>query len=60
VTHLWDSGNVSGVGFLNRFGVTFGGLDDDLFLLWPPTSTLLEGRVTRCIWSPARWLPQAG
>ena len=32
VTHLWDTGNVIGQGFLDRFGVTFGGLDYDFFL----------------------------
>jgi hypothetical protein len=43
VTHLWDTGNVIGQGFLDRFGVTFGGLDYDFFLLfdrdatWGPT-----------------------
>ena len=43
VTHLWDTGNVIGQGFLDRFGVTFGGLDYDFFLLfdrdatWDPT-----------------------
>jgi hypothetical protein len=34
VTHLWDAGNVIGQGFLDRFGVTFGGLDYDFFLLF--------------------------
>ena len=29
VTHLWDAGNVIGQEFLDRFGVTFGGLDYD-------------------------------
>ena len=43
VSHLWDAGNVIGQGFLDRFGVTFGGLDYDFFLLfdrnatWDPT-----------------------
>jgi hypothetical protein len=27
VTHLWDAGNVINQGFLERFGVDFGGLD---------------------------------
>ena len=27
VSHLWDAGNVIGQDFLDRFGVTFGGLD---------------------------------
>jgi hypothetical protein len=45
VTHLWDAGNVIGEGFLDRFGVDFGGLDYDFFLLfdrnaiWGPTVT---------------------
>jgi hypothetical protein len=34
VTHLWDAGNVVGQGFLDRFGVDFGGLDYDFFLLF--------------------------
>jgi hypothetical protein len=29
VTHLWDAGNIVGEGFLERFGVDFGGLDYD-------------------------------
>ena len=33
VTHLWDSGNLVDQGFLDRFGVDFGGLDYDFFLL---------------------------
>jgi hypothetical protein len=43
VTHLWDTGNVVGQGFLERFGVGFGGRDYDFFLLfdrnaiWGPT-----------------------
>ena len=44
VTHLWDAGNVVGEGFLDRFGVDFGGLDYDFFFLlfdrdatWGPT-----------------------
>ena len=43
VTHLWDTGNVVGQGFLERFGVDLGGLDYDFFLLfdrnatWDPT-----------------------
>ena len=34
VTHLWDAGGVIDQGFLDRFGVTFGGLDYDFFLLF--------------------------
>ena len=34
VSHLWDVGNVIGQGFLDRFGVTFGGLDYDFYLLF--------------------------
>jgi hypothetical protein len=43
VTHLWDADNLVGQGFLDRFGVHFGGLDYDFFLLfdrnvtWGPT-----------------------
>jgi hypothetical protein len=43
VTHLWDAGNVIDQGFLDRFGVDFGGLDYDFYLLfdrdatWGPT-----------------------
>jgi hypothetical protein len=39
VTHLWDAGNVIGQGFLDRFGVTFGGLDYDFLLLFDPDAT---------------------
>jgi hypothetical protein len=39
VTHLWDAGKVIGDGFLDRFGVTFGGLDYDFFLLFDPDAT---------------------
>ena len=39
VSHLWDAGNVIGQGFLGRFGVTFGGLDYDFFLLFDREAT---------------------
>jgi hypothetical protein len=39
VTHLWDAGNVIGQGFLDRFGVDFGGLDYDFFLLFDRDAT---------------------
>jgi hypothetical protein len=39
VTHLWDAGNVVGQGFLDRFGVEFGGLDYDFFLLFDRDAT---------------------
>jgi hypothetical protein len=39
VTHLWDAGNVVGQGFLERFGVDFGGLDYDFFLLFDRDAT---------------------
>ena len=39
VTHLWDAGGVVGEGFLERFGVDFGGLDYDLFLLFDRGAT---------------------
>jgi hypothetical protein len=39
VTHLWDAGGVIGQGLLDRFGVTFGGLDYDFFLLFDPDAT---------------------
>jgi hypothetical protein len=39
VTHLWDAGNVIGEGFLDAFGVTFGGLDYDFFLLFDRNAT---------------------
>ena len=39
VTHLWDAGNVIGQGFLDRFGVTFDGLDYDFFLLFDRDAT---------------------
>jgi hypothetical protein len=39
VTHLWDAGGVIGEAFLDRFGVTFGGLDYDFFLLFDRDAT---------------------
>jgi hypothetical protein len=39
VTHLWDAGNVVGQGLLDRFGVDFGGLDYDFFLLFDRNAT---------------------
>jgi hypothetical protein len=39
VTHLWDAGNVVGQGFLDQFGVDFGGLDYDFFLLFDRDAT---------------------
>jgi hypothetical protein len=39
VTHLWDAGNLIGEDFLERFGVDFGGLDYDFFLLFDPDAT---------------------
>ena len=39
VTHLWDAGNVIGRPFLERFGVDFGGLDYDFFLLFDRDAT---------------------
>jgi hypothetical protein len=39
VTHLWDAGNVVGQGFLDAFGVDFGGLDYDFFLLFDRDAT---------------------
>lgn len=43
VTHLWDAGNVVGQGFLERFGVDFGGLDYDFFLLFDRNATWDQG-----------------
>ena len=39
VTHLWDTGNVVGQGFLDGFGANFGGLDYDFFLLFDRDAT---------------------
>ena len=39
VTHLWDTGNVMGRGFLDAVGVDFGGLDYDFFLLFDRDAT---------------------
>jgi hypothetical protein len=36
---LWDAGNVIGQEFLDRFGVDFGGLDYDFFLLFDRNAT---------------------
>ena len=38
-THLWDAGNVIGEPFLSSFGVDFGGLDYDFFLLFGPDAS---------------------
>ena len=43
VTHLWDAGNVVSQGFLDRFGVDFGGLDYDFFLLFDRAATWTQG-----------------
>jgi hypothetical protein len=56
VTHLWDTGNVIGRPFLERFGVDLGGLDYDFFLLFgrdaawgasPPRPVRAGGTVIR-------------
>jgi hypothetical protein len=39
VTHYWDTGNLIGQAFLDRFGVDLGGLDYDFFLLFGPEAT---------------------
>jgi hypothetical protein len=39
VTHLWDAANLVDQGFLERFGVDFGGLDYDFFLLFDRNAT---------------------
>ena len=39
VTHLWDVDNVVNQGFLEQFGVDFGGLDSDFFLLFARNAT---------------------
>jgi hypothetical protein len=39
VTHLWDTGNLVDQGLLDRFGVDFGGLDYDFFLLFDRNAT---------------------
>jgi Clp amino terminal domain, pathogenicity island component len=39
VTHLWDTDNVVGQEFLERFGADFGGLDYDFFLLFDRVAT---------------------
>jgi hypothetical protein len=39
VSHYWDAGGVVGQSFLDRFGVDFGGLDYDLFLLFDRDAT---------------------
>jgi hypothetical protein len=39
VTHLWDTGNLVDHGFLERFGVDFGGLDYDFSLLFDRNAT---------------------
>jgi len=39
VTHLWDAGNVISQEFVERFGINFGGLDYDFFLLFDRDAT---------------------
>jgi hypothetical protein len=39
VTHLWDPGRVVGQPLLDQFGVNFGGLDYDFFLLFDPDAS---------------------
>jgi hypothetical protein len=39
VIHLWDAASLIGEGFLERFGVDFGGLDYDFFLLFDRDAT---------------------
>jgi hypothetical protein len=39
VAHYWDTGKVVGAPFLQRFGVDFGGLDYDFFLLFGRDAT---------------------
>jgi hypothetical protein len=39
VVHFWDRGQVIGQPFLDRFGVDFGGLDYDFFLLFDRDAT---------------------
>jgi hypothetical protein len=39
VTHLWDAGNVIDQEFLGEFGVNFGGLNYDFFLLFDRNAT---------------------
>ena len=39
VTHLWDGANLVDQDFLERFGVDFGGLDYDFFLLFDRDAT---------------------
>ena len=39
VTHLWDAGSLIGQPFLQRFGIDFGGLDYDFFLLFDRAAT---------------------
>ena len=48
VTHLWDARNLIGQPFLQRFGVDFGGLDYDFFLLFDRDAT----------WGPSPPRPQ--
>lgn len=39
VTHLWDPDGVVGRPLLDQFGVNFGGLDYDFFLLFGPEAS---------------------
>ena len=39
VTHLWDTANVIGQELVEQFGVNFGGLDYDFFLLFDREAT---------------------
>ena len=42
VTHLWDTANLVDQGFLDRFGVNFGGLDYDFFLLFDRNAAWIQ------------------
>ena len=39
MTHLWDPDGVVGQPLLDQFGVNFGGLDYDFFLLFDPDAS---------------------
>ena len=52
VTHLWDAGNVIDQGFLDRFGVDFGGLDYDFFLLFDEDATWNQRHPSRSVPAP--------
>jgi hypothetical protein len=52
VSHYWDAGGVIGQSFLDRFGVNFGELDYDFFLLFDRAATWASDFPGRSVLAP--------